>query len=79
MPAIFKRAGYYTFRTSKRGNSFEGANLLFEERYDRTNREGDDLNGNAWHAQGLLILFKKDLRAILEKNPFNLSRVFSST
>ena len=35
MPAVFKRAGYHTFRTSKRGNSYEGANLLFDTRYDK--------------------------------------------
>ena len=70
MPAIFKRAGYYTFRTSKRGNSFEGANLLFEERYDGTNREGNDLNGNAWHAQRVTDFIQERPNSSSEKKPF---------
>ena len=77
MPAIFKRAGYYTFRTSKRGNSFEGANLLFEERYDRTNREGDDLNGNAWHAQKVIDYIEKRTNNNATKKPFLIYLGFS--
>lgn len=54
LPAIFKRAGYYTFRTCKRGNSYEGANLLFDERYDQTNRDSLDINGSSWHADKVI-------------------------
>ena len=54
LPALFKRAGYYTFRTCKRGNSYEGANLLFDERYDRTNREANDENGSQWHSNKVI-------------------------
>lgn len=54
LPALFKRAGYYTFRTCKRGNSYEGANLLFDERYDKTNREADDENGSKWHSDKVI-------------------------
>ena len=54
LPALFKRAGYYTFRTCKRGNSYEGANLLFDERYDRTNREANYENGSQWHSNKVI-------------------------
>ena len=54
LPALFKRAGYYTFRTCKRGNSYEGANLLFDERYDKTNREANDENGSQWHSNKVI-------------------------
>ena len=54
MPALFKRAGYYTFRTCKRGNSYEGANLLFDERYDKTNRDADDENNSKWHSDKVI-------------------------
>ena len=54
LPALFKRAGYYTFRTCKRGNSYEGANLLFDERYDKTNRDAEDQNGSQWHSDKVI-------------------------
>lgn len=54
MPALFKRAGYYTFRTCKRGNSFEGANLLFDERYDKTSRDAEDNNSSQWHSDKVI-------------------------
>ena len=54
LPALFKRADYYTFRTCKRGNSYEGANLLFDERYDKKNREADDENGSKWHSDKVI-------------------------
>jgi arylsulfatase A-like enzyme len=54
MPALFKRAGYYTFRTCKRGNSYEGANLLFDERYDKTNRDANDENNSQWHSDKVI-------------------------
>ena len=54
LPALFKRAGYYTFRTCKRGNSYEGANLLFDERYDKTNRDADNQNGSQWHSDKVI-------------------------
>ena len=54
LPALFRRAGYYTFRTCKRGNSYEGANVLFDERYDKTNRDADDENGSQWHSDKVI-------------------------
>ena len=54
LPALFKRAGYYTFRTCKRGNSYEGANLLFDERYDKTNRGSENQNASQWHSDKVI-------------------------
>ena len=76
MPSVFKRNGYYTFRTSKRGNSYEGANLLFDERYDKTNRENNDLDGNKWHADKVIEYFEKR-KTELNKKPFMVFLGFS--
>lgn len=54
MAAIFNRAGYRTMRTCKQGNSYEEANSKFTVRHDRTNREGNDEKGSAWHAEQVL-------------------------
>ncbi|MEZ5299279.1 MAG: hypothetical protein R3F11_01205 [Verrucomicrobiales bacterium] len=54
MPAIFNRAGYDTFRTCKRGNSYEAANALFKTRRDATKRDGTAEGGSAWHAEQVL-------------------------
>ncbi|MGV8094219.1 MAG: sulfatase-like hydrolase/transferase [Mangrovibacterium sp.] len=59
MPALFKRAGYYTFRTCKRGNSYEGANMLFDERYDKTCRDATDDDGSKWHADKAIEYFQR--------------------
>ena len=76
LPSVFKRNGYYTFRTSKRGNSYEGANLLFDERYDKTNRENNDLDGNKWHADKVIEYFEKR-KTELNKKPFMVFLGFS--
>ena len=49
MPAVFNRAGYITFRTCKRGTSYENANKLFTYRYDKWCVYADDENGSKWH------------------------------
>lgn len=54
LPAVFNRAGYDTFRTCKRGNSYEEANKLFTVRKDATKREGTEADGSAWHAEQVL-------------------------
>jgi len=54
LPAHFNQAGYATMRTCKNGNSYDAANALFTVRKDRTNREGNDEKGSAWHAQQVL-------------------------
>ena len=50
---------------------------MFEERYDRTNREGDDLNGNAWHAQKVIDFIQTRSKSNSQKT-LNLFRFFSS-
>ena len=63
LPAVFNRAGYDTMRTCKRGNSYQAANDLFTVVHDKTNREGTDERGSAWHAEQVL-----DYLADREKN-----------
>ncbi len=54
MAAVFNRAGYATMRTCKRGNSYQAANDQFTVLHERTNRDGDDEKGSAWHADRVL-------------------------
>ena len=50
---------------------------MFEERYDRTNREGNDLNGNAWHAQRVIDFIQERSNSSSEKKPFLIYLGFS--
>ncbi len=59
LPALFHRAGYHTFRTCKMGNSYNAANVLFDERYDKTNRGDTDENGSKWHADHVIRYFEE--------------------
>ena len=54
MPAVFNRAGYDTFRTCKRGNSFDEANELFSVRRDATRRDGTPEGGSEWHGDQVM-------------------------
>jgi len=54
LPAVFNRAGYETFRTCKKGNSYPPANALFQTVRDMTRREGNNPDGSAWHADQVL-------------------------
>ena len=54
LPAVFRRAGYDTFRTCKKGNSFREANQQFEVRREATKREGSAEGGSQWHADQVL-------------------------
>jgi arylsulfatase A-like enzyme len=49
MPAVFNRAGYDTFRTCKRGNSFNEANALFTLSKVATKRGDTAAGGSQWH------------------------------
>lgn len=49
LPAVFNRAGYDTFRTCKRGNSFDEANKLFQVVHDKSCRGGEKEPGSDWH------------------------------
>lgn len=66
LPALFNKAGYETFRTCKQGNSYEPANALFSQRFDKTCRMPDDENGSAWHADHVIRYFNN--RGKTDKN-----------
>ena len=69
IPAVFNRAGYDTMRTSKMGNSYEGANKQFTVCKDATKRGGTDESGNAWHAEQVLD-YSKQRESSKDKDPF---------
>lgn len=54
MPAVFNRAGYDTFRTCKRGNSFNEANQQFAIVRDASKRGGNDEQGSKWHGDQVI-------------------------
>lgn len=54
MPAVFHRAGYETFRTCKKGNSYTPANVLFDQVFDKTTRGNTDEKGSKWHADKVI-------------------------
>ena len=76
MPAVFKRAGYDTMRTCKRGNSYEAANELFSVRHDATRRGSTDETGSAWHADRVLE-YLADRKAAKDTDPFLIYFGFS--
>ena len=69
MPAIFNRAGYATFRTCKKGNSYPAANQLFAEVHDATKRAGSPEGGSAWHADRVVKYLDKRAKGAKDK-PF---------
>lgn len=76
IPAIFRRAEYETFRCCKWENSFDGANRLFEHRFDKSCRMTDDENGSKWHADHV-IEFLHSRAERPEKKPFLVYLGFS--
>lgn len=54
LPAVFNQAGYDTFRTCKRGNSFANANALFDVVRDASKRGGTEEGGSAWHGDQVI-------------------------
>lgn len=54
LPAVFNRAGYETFRTCKKGNSYSQANDLFQIVHDKTARKAGEEDGSQWHGRQLL-------------------------
>lgn len=76
IPAVFNRAGYDTFRTCKRGNSYEGANRQFTVRKDAEKRGGDDESGSAWHAEQVLEYLRQRETA-QDRDPFLIYYGFS--
>ena len=54
LPAVFNGAGYETFRTCKKGNSYSQANELFQIVRDKTARKAGEEDGSQWHGRQLL-------------------------
>jgi len=54
MPAVFNRAGYDTFRTCKKGNSYTLANALFQTVKEKSNRGSTDEDGSQWHGRQVM-------------------------
>ncbi len=78
LPAVFNRAGYVTFRTCKRGNSFEPANALFQIRHDATKRGPTHENGSPWHGDRVMEFLTDRARQPAEqRKPFLIYFGFS--
>ncbi|MDP6557684.1 MAG: sulfatase-like hydrolase/transferase [Pirellulaceae bacterium] len=54
MPAVFNRAGFDTFRTCKKGNSFNEANNLFGVSKVASKRGGTADGGSQWHGDQVM-------------------------
>jgi len=76
LPAVFNRAGYDTFRTCKKGNSYQAANALFKTARDRSCRMGNDQNGSKWHADQVLDYLERR-EATKAQDPFFIFFGFS--
>jgi choline-sulfatase len=76
MAAVFNRAGYDTFRTCKRGNSYDAANEHFTVRHDKIRRGATGETGSAWHADQALEYLKARQES-KEKNPLLMFLGFS--
>ncbi len=59
MPALFRAAGYETFRTCKKSNSFQAANQLFDVNQEGEKRGATAEEGSAWHAERALDFLRK--------------------
>ncbi|MEO1525822.1 MAG: sulfatase-like hydrolase/transferase [Planctomycetota bacterium] len=76
MPAVFNRAGYDTFRTCKKGNSYSQANALFATVRDKSCRKAGDDDGSQWHGRQVLE-FLRAREESGEKRPFLIYFGFS--
>ena len=76
MPAVFHRAGYDTFRTCKRGNSFKEANSLFAVSKVASKRQGTDEGGSKWHGDQV-IEYLDQREATKDSDPFLIYFGFS--
>ena len=75
LPAVFNRAGYETFRTCKKGNSYSQANDLFQIVRDKTARKAGEEDGSQWHGRQLLDYLKQRTEQ-KTGNPFLLTLDF---
>ncbi len=76
LAAVFNRAGYDTFRTCKKGNSFREANAEFTIRFEATKRAGTAEGGSQWHADQV-IDYLESRQAQRDANPFLIYFGFS--
>ncbi len=76
MPAVFRRAGYATFRTCKKGNSYPQANAQFEIRKEATRRRGNPENGSPWHADQV-VDYLQERKSQKDERPFLIYLGFS--
>ena len=76
MPALFNKAGYDTFRTCKKGNSFQAANKLFQVVHDSTMRNGSAEKGSAWHGDRALEFLEQRVNSD-DQDPFLMYLGFS--
>lgn len=76
MPALFNAAGYDTFRTCKRGNTFPPASQLFQVLHEKDMREADDEHGSGWHGQRAMD-FLEARQASQDNDPFLMFLGFS--
>lgn len=76
MPAVFNDAGYITFRTCKKGNSYAAANKLFQVRREATRRGAQSAKGSSWHGeQAVAFLVKRGEEK--QRRPFLMYLGFS--
>ncbi|MFP6768130.1 MAG: sulfatase-like hydrolase/transferase [Planctomycetaceae bacterium] len=76
LAAVFNRAGYDTFRTCKRGNSFKQANSEFTVSRVATKRQGTPEGGSRWHGDQVLE-FLEQRQKIRDRDPFLIYFGFS--
>jgi len=76
MPALFNSAGYDTFRTCKKSNTFKPANALFKVNHEGEKRGGNAEDGSAWHAERALE-FLREHASRGEDKPFLMYLGFS--
>ena len=76
MPAVFNRAGYDTFRTCKRGNSFNEANVLFTVSKVATKRGDTAEGGSQWHGDQV-VEYLNQRAANNDRDPFLIYFGFS--
>ena len=69
IPAVFNRSGYDTFRTCKKGNSYDLANNLFTTIRDKTSRGAGEENGSQWHGRQVIEYLRSPERSKSDK-PF---------
>ncbi len=74
LAAVFNAAGYDTFRTCKRGNTFHEANAHFDVRHDSEDHREPE--GSNWHGERA-IEFLQEREATGDEDPFLMFLGFS--